>query len=763
MPIDLDHAELHLSVRDFFTKAPYITADGQTSLDMPYESIEIDDRMYEGRQQQLSTARIKLPSLLAFPELRPLLQQLKEGNRVELFNFQPDVGDPVFAGFIPPGGITEEGGNVILDVADTLTQLRWQHVRRFEYFNTNVAGLYNRALSGWQDWVVEDFASGHQTSIDWLRTSKETSGYVDTLADGYLRLTCQGTATAERWIPNNGPGAGFTIQAGDAFLFEADITLYTAFGPGAYCQVMVMAESTSSNSYFSSVFIADLNNASLPRVRCDADEETIDNVQHWAPQAGTVITPSMPARHQLTCYAKVSADGSTMTIYTFLDNVNVSIAVAPWIVSNQTYQVKMYLQANNSGDYAQFNFFRARHVSPILGQASRFNPQTTDIMTYQPNNEENLQFLQFVAEKDNAEYRPNYKPWPAMDELELDAVGTLGKNASAVLGYEQPGASPSAGSPQTSPIAVVTDQASYLTAPPFRFEEGYNLAAPPRILTPANVHANDVIRMGASSMESQVFGEAISVAEIGRPQSGSGPLFPGVYPDFEQITNDDRVGLNSLAKTMAQYELNRRTDTTPSLELEVVAELPYTGRWRAGDSAYVITRSLRNNVEQTMRVMEVRHTAGSPKKVITLGKMDFDPELRRMYGEALSQQWLYDQTGSSPTELVYPFPNVAINAGAASSDFTFSLDQLTTGTQIIKVVVRWYADANVLNLQPVINTDGVYIAPGQTSPSATDSGDFPVTQYFQLPGQYKLHFVNNDSATRTLAAAFLVIQVKAGS
>ena len=78
-------------------------------------------------------------------------------------------------------------------------------------------------------------------------------------------------------------------------------------------------------------------------------------------------------------------------------------------------------------------------------------------------------------------------------------------------------------------------------------------------------------------------------------------------------------------------------------------------------------------------------------------------------------------------------------------------------------MVRWYADANVLNLQPVINTDGVYIAPGQTSPSATDSGDFPVTQYFQLPGQYKLHFVNNDSATRTLAAAFLVIQVKAGS
>src|SRR5258708_40361706 len=102
------------------------------------------------------------------------------------------------------------------------------------------------------------------------------------------------------------------------------------------------------------------------------------------------------------------------------------------------------------------------------------------------------------------------------------------------------------------PAPMIQNAPISLTATPFRFEEGYNLESPPKILAKANAHANDVVRVGAGSIDSQVFAEKWSASETGRPQhSPSGQLFP--Y--FEQITNDDRVGIQSLVSTPAAFDL----------------------------------------------------------------------------------------------------------------------------------------------------------------------------------------------------------------
>ena len=113
--------------------------------------------LYEAKVGEISTAKITLPSLLAFPELRSLLQKIQEGDRVEIFGLQPDCGDPLFAGFIPQNGIEEQDGKTMLSVDDTLGQLRWQHLRRTEYLIGNASQLYDRARSVWRDIVIEDF------------------------------------------------------------------------------------------------------------------------------------------------------------------------------------------------------------------------------------------------------------------------------------------------------------------------------------------------------------------------------------------------------------------------------------------------------------------------------------------------------------------------------------------------------------------------------------------------------------------------------
>src|SRR5579859_5085880 len=218
MGSDLDLTEAHVSIKNWFTQQPYITSDGRTSLDIPVESCEWTEVMYEAKVNEISTAKIVLPSLIAFPELRPLLQQVKEGDRLEIFNFQPDCGDPVFAGFIPPNGITEEDGKTILDVDDTLGQLRWQHIRRFEYLSAPASGLYDRARNVWLDLVAEDFRASTNYTGDYSRAN--FNGAVPIYGDGFVRLNASGTAGC---LTTMGDGPAFLLATGQTYIMECDV------------------------------------------------------------------------------------------------------------------------------------------------------------------------------------------------------------------------------------------------------------------------------------------------------------------------------------------------------------------------------------------------------------------------------------------------------------------------------------------------------------------------------------------------------------
>src|SRR5207302_10369839 len=114
------------------------------------------------------------------------------------------------------------------------------------------------------------------------------------------------------------------------------------------------------------------------------------------------------------------------------------------------------------------------------------------------------------------------------------------------------------------------------------------------------------------------------------------------------------------------------------------------------------TLSLRNNVEQELRVQKVRYRAGSPVRTVVLGKTDSDPSMVRTLSESMKMSWLYEQSGSNPG--IYVYPSVGnINAGASSAVFTIPLDQYTTGSALVYAALHWFADANVMNLNPIVN------------------------------------------------------------
>jgi hypothetical protein len=754
---DLDFAELHVSVKNYVTQKPYVTTDGLTSLDIRYEAVDVNLSLYEPTKDELSSAHIVLPSLISNPEQRPLLQLFKEGDRVEIYDFQPDAGDPIFAGFIPPGAITEDGGKVILDALSTLVQTKWQHLRRYEYYNVAAAGLYKRAMAIWADLVNDDFSAND--------LGLATAGSpVTTWSPGAVTLTTATSGTAQFYSNVIDGAGGFVIAPGDSYLLECDASLQASFGASNQVQVNLRIQRRDfSNPRVESFLVyrpSGVGATPQQQVADTAIYPTTGTPYDPSAHGTTQVSFSMPQAHHLSVYIKFSDPGMapTVTVYTYLDNVNIGVISQPWVFDSNTYEPMLFLNIASSGasDFVKVTSWRVRKLVPALLQAGRFNPQTTDAVTYQPNFEEGLQFLQLVALKDNAEYRELFHSWPATDELELDAVGTLGKNASALLGYEQPGASPAIATPEVSPFAVAADSGAFVSAPPFRFEEGWNLEEAPKLLTPANVHANDILQTGASTAEAQTFAEKWLPSEVGKPQAGVAPT----YPYFEQIVNDDRVGIQTLAAILAGYELARRTDTTPSLSLKVVDELPFSGRWREGDQVFIKTQSLRNNVEQNLRVFEKKISAGSPVREVTVGRGSYGSSLDRLYREALIQNWLYDQSGTTATIYTYPSGGASINAGAASTDFTIALDQYTTGTQLVYAALHWFTDANVMNIQPVINGVGLYTT-GLGGASGTDSGLVFATQYFQSPGKYNLHFLNNDASARVLVSAFLVLRVKA--
>jgi len=767
MAADLDVCELHMTIKDFFTQRPYVdSSSGLTTLDMPYESIEVTDVMFEPGAGDISTAKITLPSLIAQPGLRSLYQKIKEGNRVELFNFQPDCGDPVFAGFIPPEGIEEQDGKTILNVEDTLGQLKYQHLRRFESpISANASGLYDRARSIWVDLLNEDFSTANTSSFysQYLFAPNPTV----TWGQGFVQITGTNSAGQVFIYPTTGPASSFVISPGDTFLIETDVTLNNLFATPwpkytevALCLIQTGNPPGNVPQVDAILVFQNSSNGTYPYEEWSYPLVISGGIIRGATSAfgGTnLATPiQMPATRHLAMYVRFDGPTQTVNVQVYVNNINVASTVQPWTFDSTTYQPQLFGASPSASEYIQVTSWRVSRLAPALLRAARFNPQTTDNVSQQVNGEENLQFLQLVAEKDGAEYRPIYHAWPQTDELELDDAGTLGTLASRALGYEQPANLPLVGSPESSPFPSIIDAASFLTTPPFRFEEGYNLDSPPRVLPRANAHANDVIRVGASSIDSQVFGEKWLTSELGAPQKG----ILGTYPRFEQITNDDRVGNQSLVASLASLELARRTDGTPSIEVSVVDELPWAFRWRSGDQILLKTLSLRNNVEQEMRVQRMQYRAGSPLRTVTMGHVDQDPSMLRLLAEDTKMQWLYEQSGSNPGIYTHPSPG-NILAGATGPTMTIPLDQYTTGSALVYAALHWFADANVLKLQPIINGIAFDLT-GITAASGTDSGLIICTNFFQGPGTYTLAFKNNDSSTRNLTNAYLVLRIRGG-
>lgn len=752
----MDYCEAHVSIKNYFTRQPYVTADGQTSLNIPVESAEWSDVIYEAKVNEISNGKVTLPSLIAFPELRPLLQQIKEGDRIEIFDKQPDVGDPVIAGFLPPNGITEEDGKTILSFVDTLGQLQWQHLRRTEYLSTSAAGLYQRAMAIWLDLVTENFPTTANFSADY--SIGQINGGVPVFGPGFMKLTGNGTPACSVSLTDF---PSFPLTAGMSFYMECDVTISTGFQTSsrvAQLTLWLQAFSTQGVGAFLKYWPSGASSFPQAQVTDFIVNPTVG--ANYSPGNGTnQVSFAMPQTHHFGVFVTFNSDG-TVSLAAFLDNINVANQRVAWHYDSLQFEPQLALQADNAGDFLTVSNWRVRQLFPAFLPAARFKPQTSDAILYQPNFEDNLSFLQLVAEKDGSEFRPVYHAWPRLDELEVDLAGTLGKAASRILDYEQPAKLPTEGSPQASPLPVITDTATFLNAPVFRFEEGFNLEAAAKVLARANVHANDVIRVGASTMDAQVFGEAWSGGELGRPQSNGTPRVPfgAQYPYFEQITNDDRVGIQTLVVSLATLELARRIDPTPSLELSVVDDVPFAFRWRAGDSVFVKTQSLRFNQEQELRVQKVEYAAGSPVRKVTMGKAEADYSLLRMLGQDTMMSWLYEQSGTNPGTYVYPSLG-NINSGSLSPVFSIPLDQYTTGSALVYAAFHWFADANVMNIQPFVNGTGVYTT-GIAGASGTDSGLIQVTQYFQSPGTYQIQFKNNDAATRNLTAAFLVLRIK---
>lgn len=775
MDSNLDYNELHVSVRDAFTQKPYIdSATGLSTLDLPYETCELVDVMYEPRKSTLSTARVVLPSLIRRPELRPLLQQIREGARVEIFDFQPDCGDPLLAGFIPPEGIQQSDGKPELNVTAEPVRGSWQRLRRAEQFNDTPSNLYARALSHWVDLVNEDFSTGTAAASAY----GSTPVFTDPSGFGTAVWTTTGyrvTGTTDGGQVTNplirAPVAVVPVP-GDTYMLEAAVTLFQDW----HYTVDGSNNQKSTAAAFGMLFVGPDPGGGLeahPYVRAD--------IRYAVPAANppaflglanrylTAVDPSgnvlinqqqqsafsrqpepAPQAHRVALLLRFTT--GTLTLCFTLDNTIVSQVATPWVYGS-TLNPAFVPTVNGNGIYALVRRFRARKLVPYLNRGARFVAQTLDPVYYQPNNEDALSFLNLIAEKDNSEYRIDYRAWPQQDEIALDAVNTLGRDLSATLGYSQPARTPSSAG-KAAPVGAIAETAAFGSwAPPMRLEEGWNLIGAPRSNPRANPHANDAFRMGSGTSDAQPFSEEWAVAEVGNPVLGIAPL----YPYFESLTNDDRVGLQAVLDQVCVYDLKAKTDNVPSLTVQAVLPLPFGPAIRAGDWSLVRTLSLITNVEQSLRLMQIRRQAGSPVAEVVLGHIDRDPAMLAMLQLDMMTTWLYEQSGSSPTVWVYPFAGAAA-AGASLSTQTIMVDKFTSGSAIVGAKVHWVTnDSSAAKWQAVIN--GAVVT-ASSPPTANDSGVVDCSAFFLGAGQYSLAFQNTDSVSRTLLAAYLMVQIK---
>lgn len=746
---DPDYCELHVTIKDYFTKKPYVdSVTGLTTLDMPYEACEYAETMYESQGHQQSTAKVVFPSIVERPDLRGLLQKIKDCARVEIYNFQPDSGDPVFSGYVVPEGISEQDGRLEISVHDSLEPAKWQHVKRYEETSAPVSQLYQRALSQWVDLINDDFS---------LPLSGTGDLYVR--GDGILGVKPGYSGNYNPGTYGGGAQQLVVPRSGDVYLLEGwftfnhDLTIAAGFSNAVIMQLGLQGVATFERrySYTDSGAVTYTGSSMLGQTiiigtgptAINSNLGTHDRPVGWV---GQFIAEPFPARHQLGLLCKF--DDKNLTVAVIVDGLTTNVFTWPWTYSSTQLAPTVYMQSDAPLSTVTCSRLRFRKLVPFVRPAARFVPQTSDSVYFMPNNEDGLSFLDLWLQKDNSEVRLIPKPWPQLDLIELDQVGTLGINASARIGYDELAGS----AVSTSPSTAETEVGTFATTPPFRFEEGYNFAAVPQRQARSLVHANEVLRLGSGQSDSQSQSDSFSSKEQGDPSR----LIAASYPPIEIIVNDDRVGIPGLNQQLGDQEQLTRIDTTPNLQVDIVSSIEDAFRWRSGDSVWTITRSLLNNVEQSMRVMQVSHQAGNPNRQVMLGRLEQDPERLQLMRRAMVMSWLYEQSGSSALTYVYPYVG-AIAAGATSTAFIVTLDRLTTGTAVISAGLHWFSlEAPITDLQPIVN--GAVANP--THAAGTDSGFIDLTSWFSYVGSYSLAFKNTGAGTHNLQGAFLVLRIK---
>lgn len=773
MNADIDTNEFFVTIKNWSTLLPYVDpATGITSANLAYESCDITDVMYEPRKHELSTATVTFPSLMYSPHLRGILSQIQEGDRVEIYKFQPDSGDPIMAGYIPPNGLTESSGRLTITAPDSLVRGQWTKLRKYEEFDVPASGLYSRALSRWYDIINEDFSLAAMPVNYSINSGTPVPIWEPGV--GWVLSTVNGQTGNSYLYLNN----VFTPGPGDTYLFEAETNVSCTDQPGnvtyqSQGQIGVGFQHLSGGFFSDSVFAeagyyaqglsSDPNsgysyNSSLGAMQNNVQ---LTPVGGTTPYLGTLqISPfnPFPIDYRLVLLAQFTAGQVTLYAYNNTTPIIGGGLTFPWnyslLPSMQPY-VQLLTRDSSTVIVSRF---RVRKLVAYILQAARFNPQTSEAILYSPNSEDNLSMLQYIAEQDGAEWRLNFKAAPQNDEIELDGVGLLGNDASALSEFTSPAKQTPQDSPAVSPFSAGSSQANYLGTPPLRFEEGYNLADLPKKNGKATEHANDIIRMGSGTQDSQMFAEAFSTAEVGNPVAG----VAATYPYFETTSNDDRTNLYPLELQLCQSELGLRLDKTPSLELSVVDTVENNSAYRAGDKALVATKTLLSNVEQSMRIVRKVSKAGDPKKAVTVGKLETDPAYLRTLLMDTRMGWLYDQSGSSPLTFVYPYTNFALTSGGANSTlFQFALDKFTSGTAIISANLHWFmasgaASSAVANITTGIASVGTKTA---KSLSATlDSGSVDVSGLFPAPGTYGLYF--SGAGTCTVLSAYLVLRAR---
>lgn len=992
--VDIDFNEFHVTIKDYFTGAPYISSSGLTSQDLQYASCTVHDSMYEPKNRQPSTATIALPSHIGREQYRELYANFKEGNRVEIYNFQPDCGMPYFAGYIPINGITEESGQVIINVEDSLVQGTWQHLKLVDEDDRLPSVWYKRAIKRWENVINEDFSDyGDSVNRYTVEIPPTAAGLTWTPHGPVLTAPGGDNNLSYTWqlIQTSASTSALTLSPGDEYLLEFLVSFFndghlaaTGIGDNYAEQVDLEFGLKGPGAGLQRItFQWALNNVvsnPMPAVATttlhismQASDNTgaayITYIEDTGSGDPTIAShaegPSVT--HLLTARIHVDESGTLLTTILAVDGSTTFSKTGTFDVT-KTGTIYPYFQTAVSGlgQFVNLQKWRVRKLVPYLMPGKRFVPQATTALLFTPNQEEYTSFLEFLCENDGTEMRLDYTT--GMDQLNIDAVGNLGINASNQLGFSDfpykytsysrrvqldnpflyyrlndalssttgvdssvnndtgnvngtvtfqqagavtdgtgalfdgstgyiqaanslpaltgssfsfelwtkiPGAvsttqvmvnSPSAStwigvlSPTKARLSVsgagsldLTGLATYIgqwihlvgvwdqtagtltiylngnsaasstpggssvaaagnyvvgannshvgnfytgsleevalysyaltaqqvsdhynnaplamlgispvgagaeigdfsSTPPFRFEEGYNLANIPGRVARQIPHGNEILKSGSGQVNSQLQAITWAVAEQGNPAKATAPT----YPIFEVLSSDNRAAEIQTVQDLAAIELASVTDTTPSFQLDVLDSPQFSGKWRAGDYAFMKTQSLLSNVEQSMRIMEVEMTSGNPIKRVIVGRGKQNSDIQGLLAKDMILSWLYDQSAQSSAVLAYPYVG-SIAGSALSTSWTFPLDQYTSGVHIISAKLRWFTAAGnpVSSIQAFLN-GYVYTSGG----SGTDSGDVDITAKLATAQTYTLQFQNTSGSAQTLISAFVTVRIK---